>query len=102
MAFVLLGVLVAEVLDRHRELEVVTEGVLTRLLVNNPELVGYGAIVFDEFHERSLQADTGLALAIETQRLVRPELRLLVMSATLNCGPVSDLLGGAPVGDGHL
>jgi ATP-dependent helicase HrpB len=53
--------------------------------------------VFDEFHERSLQADTGLALAIETQRLVRPELRLLVMSATLNCGPVSDLLGGAPV-----
>ena len=78
-------------------IEVVTEGVLTRLLVNNPELDGYGAIVFDEFHERSLQADTGLALALETQRLIRPELRLLVMSATLNCGPVSDLLGGAPV-----
>ena len=78
-------------------LEVVTEGVLTRLLVSNPELEGYGAIVFDEFHERSLQADIGLALALETQRLVRPELRLLVMSATLNCGPVSDLLGGAPV-----
>ena len=81
----------------HTRLEVVTEGVLTRLLVTNPELDGYGAIVFDEFHERSLQADTGLALAIETQRLVRPELRLLVMSATLNCGPVSDLFGGAPV-----
>ena len=78
-------------------LEVVTEGVLTRVLVKNPELDGYGAILFDEFHERSLQADTGLALALETQRLVRPDLRLLVMSATLNCGPVSDLLGGAPV-----
>ncbi|HKY73125.1 MAG TPA: ATP-dependent helicase HrpB [Nitrospira sp.] len=78
-------------------IEVVTEGVLTRLLVRNPELDGYGAILFDEFHERSLQADTGLALALETQRLVRPELRLLVMSATLNCGPLSDLLGGAPV-----
>jgi ATP-dependent RNA helicase HrpB len=78
-------------------LEVVTEGVLTRLLVNGPELDGYGAIVFDEFHERSLQADLGLVLARETQRLVRPELRLLVMSATLNCGPVSEMLGGAPV-----
>jgi ATP-dependent helicase HrpB len=78
-------------------IEVVTEGVLTRLLIANPELEGYGGILFDEFHERSLQADIGLALARETQRLVRPELRLLVMSATLNCGPVSDLLGGAPV-----
>lgn len=78
-------------------IEVVTEGVLTRLLLRNPELEGYGAILFDEFHERSLQADTGLALALETQRLVRPDLRLLVMSATLNCGPLSTLLGGAPV-----
>ncbi|HET8722223.1 MAG TPA: DEAD/DEAH box helicase, partial [Nitrospira sp.] len=64
--------------------EVVTEGVLTRLLIHNPDLDGYGAILFDEFHERSLQADTGLALARETQRLFRPDLRLLVMSATLN------------------
>src|SRR4029079_19564444 len=79
-------------------LEVVTEGGLTRLLVSNPELKGYGAIVFDEFHERSLQADIGLALARETQRLIRPELRLLVMSATLHCGPGSALLGGAPRG----
>jgi ATP-dependent helicase HrpB len=78
-------------------IEVVTEGVLTRLLIRNPELEGYGAVLFDEFHERSLQADIGLALALETQRLVRPDLRLLVMSATLNCGPVSDLLGGARV-----
>jgi ATP-dependent helicase HrpB len=78
-------------------LEIVTEGVLTRLLAGNAELDGYGAILFDEFHERSLQADLGLALSLETQRLIRPELRLLVMSATLNCGPVSHLLGGAPV-----
>src|SRR5690348_7898837 len=77
--------------------EVVTEGVLTRLLIRDPALEGYGAILFDEFHERSLQADTGLALALEAQRLLRPDLRLLVMSATLDCGPVSEVLGGAPV-----
>ena len=88
-------------LDSHvgpdTRLEVVTEGVLTRLLTRNPDLEEYGAILFDEFHERSLQADTGLALALETQRHLRPEIRLLVMSATLDCGPVSELLGGAPV-----
>jgi len=77
--------------------EVVTEGVLTRLLIGDPALEGYGAILFDEFHERSLQGDTGLALALETHRLIRPDLRLLVMSATLNCGPISELLQGAPV-----
>lgn len=79
------------------EIEVVTEGVLTRLLQQDPELSGYAAILFDEFHERSLQADVGLALGLETQRLFRPDLRLLVMSATLDCGPISDLLGDAPV-----
>jgi ATP-dependent RNA helicase HrpB len=78
-------------------IEVVTEGVLTRLLQQDPSLNDYGAVLFDEFHERSLQADTGLALCLETQRLFRPALRLLVMSATLDCGPVGDLLGGAPV-----
>ncbi|HTL60821.1 MAG TPA: ATP-dependent helicase HrpB [Nitrospira sp.] len=77
--------------------EVVTEGVLTRLLIRDPALEGYGAILFDEFHERSLQADTGLALALQAQRFLRSDLRLLVMSATLDCGPVSELLGGAPV-----
>jgi ATP-dependent helicase HrpB len=79
------------------KIEVVTEGVLTRLLEQDPELSGYAAILFDEFHERSLQADIGLALGLETQRLFRPDLRLLVMSATLDCGPISDLLGSAPV-----
>jgi ATP-dependent RNA helicase HrpB len=78
-------------------IEVVTEGILTRLLQQDPSLNKYGAVLFDEFHERSLQADTGLALCLETQRLFRPTLRLLVMSATLDCGPVGDLLGGAPV-----
>ncbi|HET9845305.1 MAG TPA: ATP-dependent helicase HrpB [Nitrospira sp.] len=78
-------------------IEVVTEGILTRLLLEHPELDRYGAILFDEFHERSLQADVGLALCLETQRLVRPDLRLLVMSATLDCGPVSQLLGDAPI-----
>lgn len=78
-------------------IEVVTEGILTRLLQQDPALSDYAAVLFDEFHERSLQADTGLALCLETQRLFRPDLRLLVMSATLDCGPVSTLLGEAPV-----
>ena len=78
-------------------IEVVTEGILARLLQDDPALSAYAIILFDEFHERSLQADTGLALCLESQRIFRPDLRLLVMSATLDCGPVSDLLGHAPV-----
>lgn len=78
-------------------IEVVTEGILARLLQNDPALSAYAIILFDEFHERSLQADTGLALCLESQRVFRPDLRLLVMSATLDCGPVSELLGQAPV-----
>jgi len=78
------------------KIEVITEGILMRLMQEDPALDEYAAVLFDEFHERSLQADIGLSLAIETQRLFRPELRLLVMSATLDCGPVSKLLGGAP------
>ena len=79
------------------KIEVVTEGILARLLQQDPALSDYAIVIFDEFHERSLQADTGLALCLEAQRLFRPDLRLLVMSATLDCGPVGDLLGGAPV-----
>ncbi len=78
-------------------IEVVTEGILARLLQQDPALSTYAIVLFDEFHERSLQADTGLALCLESQRLFRPDLRLLVMSATLDCGPVSELLGQAPV-----
>jgi len=65
-------------------IEVVTEGILTRLIQRDPELAGIGAIVFDEFHERHLAGDLGAALALEMQATLRPELRLLVMSATLD------------------
>lgn len=78
-------------------IEVVTEGILTRMLQYDPSLSAYAIVLFDEFHERSLQADSGLALCLETQRLFRPDLRLLVMSATLDCGPIGNLLGQAPV-----
>jgi ATP-dependent helicase HrpB len=78
-------------------IEVVTDGILTRLLQDDPSLHEYGLVLFDEFHERSLQADAGLALCLESRRLFRPELRLLVMSATLDCGMLGDLLEGAPV-----
>jgi ATP-dependent helicase HrpB len=74
-----------------------TEGVLPRMIIDDPELVGISAVIFDEFHERSLDADLGLALALDVQRALRPDLRILVMSATLETGPVSDLLGGAPI-----
>ena len=79
------------------KIEVVTEGVLTRLLQQEPSLEAYGIVLFDEFHERSLQGDLGLALCLEAQRLFRPDLRLLVMSATLDCGPVAELLREAPL-----
>lgn len=76
---------------------VVTEGVLTRMLQQDPELTGVACVIFDEFHERSLHADTGLALCLECQEAFRPDLRLLVMSATLDTEAVAALLGGCPV-----
>jgi ATP-dependent helicase HrpB len=78
-------------------IEVVTEGVLTRMLRDDPSLGSYGLVVFDEFHERSLHADLGLALALESRAALRSDLRLLVMSATLEGGPVAKLMGGAPI-----
>jgi ATP-dependent helicase HrpB len=78
-------------------IEVITEGVFTRMILDDPGLEGVGAVLFDEFHERSLDADLGLALARETQGLLREDLRLLVMSATLDIAGVSGLLDGAPV-----
>ncbi|MBU3969690.1 MAG: ATP-dependent helicase HrpB, partial [Alphaproteobacteria bacterium] len=78
-------------------IEVITEGVFTRMILDDPGLEGVGAVLFDEFHERSLDADLGLALARETQGLLRDDLRLLVMSATLDIAGVSKLLDGAPV-----
>lgn len=76
---------------------VVTEGILSRMILDDPELPGIAAILFDEFHERSLDGDFGLALALDVQGALRPELRLLVMSATLDGARVAALLGDAPV-----
>jgi ATP-dependent helicase HrpB len=78
-------------------IEMITEGVFTRLVLDDPELKGVAAVVFDEFHERSLDADLGLALALDAQRGLREDLRILVMSATLDGARVSKLLGNAPV-----
>ena len=78
-------------------IEVVTEGVLTRLLQADPALEQVGLVVFDEFHERSLQADTGLALCLDSQAGLREDLRILVMSATLDGAAVARLLGDAPL-----
>ena len=78
-------------------IEVVTEGVLTRMLQRNPELPGYAAVIFDEFHERSLQADLGLALTLDARDSLGLDLRVLVMSATLDGEAIARLLDGAPV-----
>jgi ATP-dependent helicase HrpB len=78
-------------------IEVVTEGVLTRLLQEDPALSGVGLVIFDEFHERSLQADLGLALCIEIQTALRDDLRLLAMSATLSAETAAALLNDAPL-----
>src|SRR5690554_1380156 len=79
------------------KIEVVTEGILTRLIQNDPMLEDYAAVLFDEFHERSLQADLGLALVRESQQALREDLRLLVMSATLDTAPIARVLGDVPV-----
>ncbi|KQP31479.1 ATP-dependent helicase HrpB [Methylobacterium sp. Leaf100] len=78
-------------------IEVVTEGVFTRMILDDPELSGIGAVLFDEFHERSLDADLGLALALDAQGALREDLRILVMSATLDGARVARLLSDAPV-----
>jgi ATP-dependent helicase HrpB len=78
-------------------IEVVTEGVLTRMLQADPALEAAGLVIFDEFHERSIHADLGLALTLQSRSILREDLRILVMSATLDGGPVAALLGGAPI-----
>ena len=79
------------------KIEVLTEGILTRMIQTDPELSGIGLVIFDEFHERSLNADLGLALCLEVRGALREDLKLLVMSATLDAGPVAALMGDAPV-----
>jgi ATP-dependent helicase HrpB len=83
--------------SRQTRIEVVTEGIFTRLILDDPSLAGVAAVLFDEFHERSLDADLGLALAREVQLGLRDDLRLVVMSATLDGARVAKLLGDAPV-----
>jgi len=78
-------------------IEVVTEGILTRMIQSDPDLPGVGCVIFDEFHERSLNADLGLALVWESRAALRPDLTVLVMSATLDAEPVAALLDAAPV-----
>ena len=78
-------------------IEVVTEGILTRMIQSDPELPGIGCVIFDEFHERSLQADLGLALTWEVRQALRPDLSVVVMSATLDAAPVAAMLDDAPV-----
>jgi ATP-dependent helicase HrpB len=82
--------------SRATRVEVVTEGVLARLLQEDPALEGVAAVIFDEFHERSLQADLGLALCLDARAALSPELRVLIMSATLDGAAVARLLGDAP------
>ena len=83
--------------SRQTRIEVLTEGILTRRLQRDPALDGVGLVIFDEFHERSLHADLALALCLDSQRGLRADLRLLVMSATLDGAAVARLLGDAPI-----
>src|SRR3990170_6187856 len=83
--------------SRRTRIEVVTEGVFTNLILDDPTLENVAAVLFDEFHERSLDADAGLALARDAQSALCEHLKLVVMSATLDGARVAALLGGAPV-----
>ena len=85
--------------SRETRIEVVTEGILTRMLQEDSGLVSIGCVIFDEFHERSLNADLGLALCLESQRNLREDLRIVVMSATLDLQPIARMLGDAEWGD---
>ena len=82
---------------KSTKIEVVTEGILTRMIQSDPELSGIGAVIFDEFHERSLNADLGLALCLEIREALRDDLILFAMSATLDAQPVAKLMDDAPV-----
>lgn len=83
--------------SRATVIEVITEGIFTRMILDDPALEGVAAVLFDEFHERSLDADLGLALARDAQQGLREDLKLLVMSATIDGARVAALFGGAPV-----
>jgi ATP-dependent helicase HrpB len=84
-------------ISSRTRIEIITEGVFTRLILDDPMLDGVSAVIFDEFHERSLDADLGLALARDVQQGLRDDLRILVMSATIDGARIANLLGDAPV-----
>ncbi len=84
-------------ISSRTRIEVVTEGVFARMVLDDPELAGVSTVIFDEFHERSLDGDFGLALALDVQEGLRDDLRILVMSATLDVDRISTLMGDAPV-----
>ena len=92
-----LRVRLTSLVSKRTRIEVVTEGVFTRMILDDPALEGIAAVLFDEFHERSLDADLGLAFALDAQGALREDLRLLVMSATLDGARVRTLLGDAPL-----
>src|SRR3984957_2682192 len=92
-----LRVRLTSLVSKRTRIEVVTEGVFTRMILDDPMLDGVAAVLFDEFHERSLDADLGLAFALDAQQGLREDLRLLVMSATLDGARVRALLGDAPL-----
>ena len=79
-------------ISEHTQIEIVTEGILTRMIQEDPSLHEYGLVIFDEFHERSIHADLGLALTLDAQFSLRTDLKILVMSATLNSAAIGDLL----------
>ncbi len=87
--------------SQRTRIEVMTEGILTRRILANPGLEGVALVIFDEFHERSLQADLALALCLDIRRALREDLKILVMSATLDSGPVAALLDGATIITSH-
>ena len=84
-------------ISSRTRIEVVTEGVFARMILDDPELSGVSTVIFDEFHERSLDADFGLALALDVQSALREDLRILVMSATLDVERVATLLAHPPI-----
>ena len=92
-----LRVRLTSLVSKRTRIEVVTEGVFTRMILADPALDGVAAVLFDEFHERSLDADLGLAFALDAQQGLREDLRLLVMSATLDGARVRALLGDGPL-----
>lgn len=84
-------------ISKSTKLEVVTEGILTRMIQDDPALEQVGMLIFDEFHERSVHVDLALALSLEVQRALRPDLRIAVMSATIDAEKVSALIGNGAI-----